>query len=148
MLKTIEARMTRTAEVEGFGEKYWWSITRADTGEELHVPIRHADPLADHGGSMTVDEMRGLFEKHSEEYIKFERVENARSRRADLHAFLLLDELVPGGVDMVCAAEHDEIFLDVEPEELAAAATEAQIIELIRCGVMLNDEVDSLSMFV
>ena len=33
-------------------------------------------------------------------------------------------------------------------EELAAAATEAQIIELIRCGVMLNDEVDSLSMFV
>lgn len=45
MLKTIEARMTRTAEVEGFGEKYWWSITRADTGEELHVPIRHADAV-------------------------------------------------------------------------------------------------------
>lgn len=95
---------------------------------------------------MTLDEMEDLFDDDGDEYLKFERVENKRSSRPDIHAFILLNELVPGTRDMIAAAEHDEIYLDVDPETLAEVATEEQIIELIRCGVRYSD--DSLRMFV
>ncbi len=49
---------------------------------------------------------------------------------------------------MVSAAEHDEILLDVDLEELAKVATEEQIVELIRCGVRYDSSTDSLAMFV
>ena len=87
-----------------------------------------------------------LFDKHNDEYLNFERVENKRSKRPDLHAMLLLDEICPGPRDMVSAAEHDVIYLDVSPEALESA-TEEQIIELVRCGVHIDEETDSLAMF-
>ena len=86
------------------------------------------------------------YTKYSDEFLKFDRVENKTSQRSDLHAFNLLDKLVPGTVDMVSAAEHDEIWLEVSPEELAQVATEEQIIELIRCGVRYSR--DGLAMYV
>lgn len=90
------------------------------------------------------------YEKYEDEYLEFGRVKNKRSKRADLHAFLLLDKLCPShrGFDIVSGAEHDEIWLDVEPEKLAKVATEQQIIELIRCGVRYDEDTDSLAMFV
>ena len=95
---------------------------------------------------MTVEELEELFEKHDEEMCKFERVADKLSRRADLHAFLLLDRLVPGEMDIVACAEHDQIMLGVDLEELAAVVTEEQVIDLVRCGVMLHDDC-GLSMF-
>lgn len=92
--------------------------------------------------------IQDLFERHDGEYLKFERVQNKLSNRPDLHAFLLLDRIWPTGRDMVCAAEHDEIFLDVEPDDLEKSATEDQIVELIRCGVRLDSSTGSLAMFV
>lgn len=94
---------------------------------------------------MTTEEMNGLFEAEGE-FLKFERVETKLSKRPDLHAFLLLDRLVPGKMDMVCSAEHDEIWLDVDADKLAEVATSADIIELIRCGVRLSD--GTLCLFV
>lgn len=88
------------------------------------------------------------YEKHSDEFSKFERVKNKTTNRSDLHAFNLLDRLVPGKRDMIASAEHDEIWLDVDPEELSRVATEDEIIELIRCGVRYCAETDSLSLFV
>lgn len=97
------------------------------------------------------------FEKHSDEFLKFERVENPRHQRPDLCAFLMLHDLSPmpplrgsGSMarDMVSAAEHDEIFLDVDCNTLAMNATEADIVTLIRCGVRFSEEYDSLCMFV
>lgn len=98
---------------------------------------------------MTTEELAELFEKHNDEYIKFERVENKRHSRPDLHAFLLLDELCPSenDSDMVAAAEHDEIYLDVDVEDLAVVVSEDQVIELTRCGVRYSDEY-GLCMFV
>jgi hypothetical protein len=97
---------------------------------------------------MTTEELENLFETHDDEFLKFEKVKNKTSKRSDLHAFTLLDKLCPGKSDMVAAAEHDEIFLDVELEDLAKVVTEEQIIELIRCGVRYNTEVGSLAMYV
>jgi len=96
--------------------------------------------------------LQEIWDKHSDgdgdEFLKFDRVQNKMANRPDIHAFMLLDKLVPGTSDMVSAAEHDEIWLTVSPEELEKAATEEQIVELIRCGVRLDSSTDSLAMFV
>jgi hypothetical protein len=92
--------------------------------------------------------MKQLYDKHRDEYLHFERVENKTSQRADLHAFNLLDRLIPGSGDIVGSAEHDEIWLSISPDELTKVATEDQIVELIRCGVRYDSYNDALSMFV
>lgn len=95
---------------------------------------------------MTEEELHSLFEKHENEFLKFELVEEKQSRRADIHAFLLLDKLIAGHTDMVSAAEHDKIWLGVDVEVLAKVATENDVIELLRCGICLDR--DGLYSFV
>jgi hypothetical protein len=92
-----------------------------------------------------IDNLREFFVEHQDEYLKFDRIKDKLSQRPDLHAFLLLDRLVPGTHDMVSAAEHDEVWLDVDPEKLCTVATEEQLIDLHRCGVRCFD--GSLCMF-
>lgn len=96
---------------------------------------------------MALENIESVFDKFHEdgEYIEFDRVENKLSNRPDLHAFLLLDKLVPGKGDMVSGAEHDEIYLETDLEELAAVATEDDIRDLVRCGVRCDG--DGLRMF-
>lgn len=89
-----------------------------------------------------------LFDKYDEEYLEFERIEDPLHPRPDVCAFLLLHRLLPKNRDMVSAAEHDKIWLDVDPEALAEVATEEDIRTLVRCGVMYELKYDSLSMFV
>ena len=96
---------------------------------------------------MTVEEMIELFEKEveGEDCLHFKDVENKKSTRKDLHAFLLLEEIAPGEVgdygapDIVAAAEHDVIWMGVDIEKLAQAITPEQIIELKRCGVLVDE---------
>ena len=97
---------------------------------------------------MDLERLEELFElyENNGEFLKFERVENKKSLRPDLHAFILLDDLVPGKIDMITAAEHDEIWLHINPEDLCCVITEEQVRELVRCGVRYSDE--SLTMFV
>ncbi len=71
--------------------------------------------------------------------------ERRLSNRSDLNAFLLLDSLFPGTSDIVAGAEHDKIWLDIDIEALDAVAAEEQMLDLIRCGVMSDD--DCLAMF-
>ena len=96
---------------------------------------------------MTTDQLRDLFEKHDEEFLKFNLAGRTGTNRPDLAAFILLDQLCPATIDIVGCAEHDEIYLNIEVEELAKVITEEQVIELIRCGVMYDDQHDSLCMF-
>jgi hypothetical protein len=98
---------------------------------------------------MTPEELSEMFERHENEAHHFDRVSHPTSKRADLHAFMLLDKLVPeAGLDMVSAAEHDEIWLDVDVEKLAEVIQECQVIELRRCGIRYCSEFDCLGMFV
>lgn len=93
-------------------------------------------------------DLDATFEKHNDDYMKFDRVENKLHSRPDLCAFLLLDKLMPNaGRDMVCAAAHDKSFLDADCEKLAEVATEADILTLTRCGVRYDNDTDSLAMF-
>jgi len=95
---------------------------------------------------MTVSEM---FQKHDSEYHHFERIPEVvrYSNRADLHAFIMLDKIVPGITSIISAAEHDEVYLGFEVTDLEGYITEEQVKDLLRCGVMLNEGLDSLYMF-
>ena len=87
------------------------------------------------------------FEQFDGEYLKFDRIENPRSKRPDLHAFLLLDEIQPGDRDLISASEHDEFYLNIDCDAFAAVATDEQIRDLNRCGVRYDGDLDSLCMF-
>lgn len=98
---------------------------------------------------MTTDELYAAFKRHSEtDFLKFDRVSSKECNRPDLHAFILLERFVPGTTDMVSASGHDEILLEVSPEQLAVVANDDIVLELVRCGVRYDNDVESLAMFV
>lgn len=78
-------------------------------------------------------------------FLKFQDVKAKKSKRADLHAFLFLDELFPGDRCIVSGASHDQIWLSITENEVDSL-TDAQIVELSQCGVF-HDEDGYLSMF-
>lgn len=87
-----------------------------------------------------------LFEKHGDEFGKFERIPLAERKHAmrDLCAMLYLYERFGGTHKAVEAAEHDVIYPAAGCEKL----TEDDVIYLARCGVHWDSEVDCLAMFV
>lgn len=88
-----------------------------------------------------ITNLEATFKKYNEDYLKFESIEKPLHRRRDIAAYLLLDKLVPNGeYSMVSGASHDEIWLDVDPDKLAHAATEEDILYLVRCGIRYSDE--------
>lgn len=97
---------------------------------------------------MTVKQMIKLFDRCEDdgEALEFGRIERKRSLRPDVHALIVIDELVPGVRPdrMVRQAWDDILYLNVEPAALAKVATEAVIIELARCGVGYTSEGNSL----
>lgn len=95
---------------------------------------------------MTPEEIIAAFERHGEtEYIEFHKVVNPLSTRPDLCAFLILDRLCPGTSDLISASEHDTFYLDIDLDSLSAI-TDDDILTLVRCGVMYDDDLDSLYM--
>jgi hypothetical protein len=92
--------------------------------------------------------LKEIFEKFDDEYGKFDKVENKKNSHPDLHAFILLDKLVPAEKesDIISASENDEFFIDVDIEKLEQVATEENILELVRCGVIYDKEFDCLLM--
>jgi hypothetical protein len=103
--------------------------------------------MADEGAGCGVIDLREAFESYNDEFLKFENIETPLHRRPDICAFLMLDAMLPGpSRDMVCSAEHDVIWLDIDCEKLAEVIKEYQILNLVRCGVRYSD--GSLCMFV
>jgi hypothetical protein len=88
---------------------------------------------------MKTEELEQLFDKHEGSYHAFDKFPNKLSNRRDLHAFLLLDKLVPGTNDIISCAEHDQIWINIELDKLAKVITEEQVIELRNCGVWISD---------
>jgi hypothetical protein len=89
-----------------------------------------------------------MFAKHEFEFLKDADMEGQPSKRKDLCAFILLDKLVPRNNCIIGSASHDIIYLSVDLYALAHAATEEDIITLIRLGVRLEDEEACLVMAV
>lgn len=99
-------------------------------------------------------ELGEKFEAVNDDYLKFDLVANRRATRPDLHAMILLDELFPSDneCDIISAAEHDEIYFDIEIMDLVTLSDE-HILELTRCGISYwpgtgSSEYDGLYSFV
>lgn len=90
---------------------------------------------------MTTEELKALFQKHADAPLYVNVC-------GDLCAMRLLQELAPDTRDMVACAEHDQIWLRPDLGDLAGMITEEQVEYLCRCGVWIDNDVDSLSMFV
>mgnify|MGYP003492596196 CR=1 FL=1 len=97
---------------------------------------------------MDIKTMNALFKKYED--TKFEDLDakDCPSNRPDLVGFLTLDRVCPGTCDMVAAAEHDQIFLEIDPEVFLANATEDTIRILSACGIWYDADYDSFTMFV
>jgi hypothetical protein len=77
----------------------------------------------------------------------FDEVEPKRSGRKDIHAFILLDALFPGKSGIIGAAEHDRIWLSMTAEQVDTLSYD-QILELTRCGVSYDEDLETLSISV
>ena len=102
---------------------------------------------------MKLKEMLDIFSEDSEEFknpadteefLSFDLVNSKRSERPDLHALLLLNELMPGKKRILGKADFDGlgwvIELDINLNKLAKVINQNQVIELMRCGVFLNNK--------
>lgn len=109
---------------------------------------------------MTLEEMQAIFEDNDDEFLKFQNIPDERrvSLRPDLNAFILIDRLVPtkppahmharsGGFDIVSSSEHDVICLGVSPSDFAAVASMEDVLDLMRCGIMYDDEYECFQSF-
>lgn len=90
------------------------------------------------------------FDKYDGEYSEFERIENKLSNHPDIHAFILLNRLMPTeeNEDIISGADHDIIYLNVDLDKLAEVVKPEEVLELVRCGVWYNTDCESLSMWV
>lgn len=93
-------------------------------------------------------DLKAMFEKYDDEFLKFSNVVTPKHERPDMCAFIMLAELESENHrDMVSAAEHDEIYLSPDPELVAKIITEEQVADLVRCGVRFDEETNSFCMF-
>jgi len=102
---------------------------------------------------MTLERLQEIFwgddEEHdNEEHGEFERVENPLHPRRDVCALLLLERLAPVKYKAIGGAYHDEIYFAADPENVAEVATEEELLTLIRCGVLYDEDSGSFKMFV
>ncbi len=98
---------------------------------------------------MDMQERWATITRNGSEHAQFSLVDNKRALRPDLHAFLLLDELFPvcdKCRNIVRCSEHEQIWLDVSVEQIETL-TDAQILELSRCGVAYDSAIEQLYMF-
>ena len=93
------------------------------------------------------EEVEGFFNKYTqEEFLEFEKIPQDKrlSERKDLCAFLYLYNKFGGESDVVAGADHDVIYLGFDNvEEL----TEEDVLYITRCGVLYDEENDSLMMY-
>lgn len=93
-----------------------------------------------------MQEVADWFEKHDDQFLKFERIliTDRRHPRPDVCAFMYIHEKCGGEGDVVDHAEHDQIWLDADVSKLA----EEDVIYLLRCGILYDDNQESLYSYV
>lgn len=97
---------------------------------------------------MTRKELIAAFVAGNDEYLSTNNLAAPRSKRRDLHAFLLIDQLLPNSDTVLTAAEHDVVFINADLDELSEVISKEQVLDLLRCGVRVDQYGDGLMMFV
>jgi hypothetical protein len=98
-----------------------------------------------------LSEIAQRWERVNDDFLLFDRVPESDRlfSSPDLCAWALLDKKFPAErqQDMVSAAEHDEIWLRIMPEQITQL-TDNEILYLTRCGVRYDDDTETLCMYV
>ena len=101
------------------------------------------------GEKMATNKLHDLFEKHEDEFLKFERIKKADRRHPmkDLCGMLYLFEKLGGkvGDDAIDSAGHDQIYFSWGKLK---KLKEEDVIYLLRCGISYDDGLESLWKFV
>lgn len=89
------------------------------------------------------------FDELDHYFIAFNSVSEKLSSRPDVCAIMFLDRWFPSLIDcdLICSAEHDEIWFDISGDQLNTL-TEAQLRDLVCCGMRYDEEHDCLASFV
>lgn len=87
---------------------------------------------------MKFEQIEELFEKHQGQRNLFNLIEEKHSMRREIHALVVLDRLFPDGDKIISYYDGGVLTLNFDEERLNKL-NESQIIELIRCGVELDD---------
>lgn len=129
------------------------SLLDARNEQALATALRRAvDPAqAPRGEAIgSLGALYETFERHQDEYRKFELITSPLAPRPDLCAFLMLSALQPevSGNDLLSAAEHDEVWLGIDCAALAAVITDDEVRDLRRCGVRMDSVHSALCLFV
>lgn len=101
---------------------------------------------------MTENQLEEIFEKYEDEFCEFDRIDDPKHCRSDICAMLMIDEIQSRSDfsdnqgKMISWAGHDVIYLDVNVEEFSKVVTKKELIDLIRCGIRLED--GNFAMFV
>lgn len=97
-----------------------------------------------------ITDLAAEFERHEGLSHKFEGISNPPSQRPDLCALILIDMLMPSATRnwMLGAAEHDQVWIGVDCDELAKVISSEQVEYLVRCGIFYDKDYCCLSMFV
>lgn len=93
---------------------------------------------------------KDMFEKYNDQFTNFENVLDKFSNCPDVHAFILLDKLVPTECHktIISASKNGIIYIAIDIQKMQEVISESQVIDLIRCGVMYDSDFDCLSMFI
>ncbi len=97
-----------------------------------------------------ITDLAAEFERHEGISHKFVGITNPPSQRPDLCALLLLDALLPSTERqwILSSAEHDQVWFDVDCDDLVKVISSEQVEYLVRCGIFFDNEFGCLSMFV
>lgn len=88
---------------------------------------------------MNLEKLTEMFEV-AEKNVKYGSIN-------DLQGFMLLDKLIPFQNDVVSAADHDQIWLDVDLEKLSEIITQEQVNMLYSSGMSIDEDNNSFMMF-
>ena len=93
---------------------------------------------------MTLNQLEKIFEKYRHEDCEFENILDPKHIRPDICAMLMFDEIQTRNdsqrqAGMISGAVHDKVYFDVNVGEFSEVVLKNELIDLIRCGVFLEE---------
>ena len=96
-----------------------------------------------------IEDIYEVFDQYNDEYLEFEHItEHKPYTSKDMCAFHRLYQLVDIKGNIIDAANHYIMYLNVDVDELAKKASVEDILYLIRCGIHIDEDNNSLAKFV
>lgn len=93
---------------------------------------------------MSIPAFTALMLEHYEndEHSRFDHVEHKLSQRGDVHAIMLLDKLIPGDHYALEYVVDASVVFSWKVGDVAKVISAEQVLELVQCGVYIDEDED------